>query len=79
MSKMLLPLLGAAALAASACSAAPRGGGGLRQACRADFQKLCANPTPGERPIRCLVEHRDQLSPACKSALDQARAAHAGS
>ncbi|MDR3512345.1 MAG: cysteine rich repeat-containing protein [Caulobacteraceae bacterium] len=49
------------------------GGGpmaGLRQACRADVQKLCSDVQPGGgRLMQCMRDHRDQLSNGCKSML----------
>jgi len=36
--------------------------------CREDVQKFCKDIKPGEaRIMRCLKEHHDQLSPACKA------------
>lgn len=48
----------------------------LRQACGGDVRKLCAGVKPGEgRIVQCLAAKPDQVSPACKSALQQAQAA----
>lgn len=45
-------------------------GGPLRQACMADFQKLCADAQPGGgRVFQCLRQHQDQLSDGCKTAI----------
>jgi len=42
-----------------------------RGACRADYDKYCAGLAPGTgRIIACLNKQRDQLSDACKKALD---------
>ena len=42
-----------------------------RTACKADYEKYCAGTTPGGgRIIACLNKQRDQLSEACKKALD---------
>jgi hypothetical protein len=48
------------------------GGGhhGLRKICADDIQKFCANE---DRKKRCLKNHMDQLSDACKAALAQHR------
>lgn len=47
----------------------------LRQACGGDVRKLCAGVKPGEgRIVQCLAAKPDQVSPACKSALQQAQA-----
>ena len=71
-----------AALAASlaiagAALAQPQGGGGVRAACQADFQKLCpdAKPGPGGTLRACIRDHQAQLSDGCKSALAAMRAA----
>lgn len=59
--------------AASAQSMPPEA---LRQACGGDVRKLCAGVKPGEgRIVQCLAAKPDQVSPACKSALQQAQAA----
>ncbi|MGY8662663.1 cysteine rich repeat-containing protein [Bradyrhizobium sp. UFLA05-109] len=51
--------------AASAQSSDPRG------ACKADYDKFCAGIAPGGgKIIACLNAKRDQLSAACKTALD---------
>ena len=45
-------------------------GGALRQACRADFQRLCQGTQPGGgRILACLKDHDAELSPDCKQAL----------
>lgn len=50
----------------------------LRQACGGDVRKLCAGVKPGEgRIVQCLAAKPDQVSPACKSALQQAQATKA--
>lgn len=41
-----------------------------QQACKGDYQRLCANVSPGGgRIIACLQNHSDKLSAACKDAL----------
>jgi len=50
--------------ATSAQSADPRG------ACKADYDKFCAGIAPGGGIVACLNGKRDQLSTACKTALD---------
>ena len=72
--KHLLTACAAVALAASTFGAvraqeqAPAGGGGIREACAADMQKLCAGI---ERPQmrECMRSHSDQLSDGCKAAI----------
>ncbi|MGH6985377.1 MAG: hypothetical protein ACRED9_00865 [Caulobacteraceae bacterium] len=75
MSKTLLTTLVAAALLAMTGTAAAQNES-PRRACRADYEKLCANQT-NERPGRCMMEHKDQLSQACQDAIARARAARA--
>lgn len=49
----------------------------VREACAADFKKLCPDVQPGGGRIRaCIAQHRDELSQGCRDALQQARAAH---
>lgn len=42
-----------------------------RGACKTDYQKYCAGTAPGGgRIVACLSKQRDQLSDACRKALD---------
>ncbi len=42
-----------------------------RGACKADYDNFCAGSAPGGgRIVACLNGKRDQLSDACKKALD---------
>lgn len=46
----------------------------VRDACRADFGRLCSGVRPGGgRVLQCLDAHVAELSPACRAALPQAR------
>jgi hypothetical protein len=50
--------------------------GGLRGACRADFQAYCSGiPAGGGSRIQCLNDHRVNLSDACKTALTSMKTA----
>jgi len=62
---------------ASAALAQPAGGG-VRAACQADIQKLCADakPGPGGGMRQCMKGHWDQLSDGCKAAITKMRAEH---
>jgi hypothetical protein len=58
--------------------AAPPAPRSLPQACAADYQTLCAGVQPGGGRIRaCFRANADKISPACKQALKDARAARA--
>lgn len=42
-----------------------------RGACKADYDKFCAGVAPGGgRIVACLNKQRDQISDACKKAMD---------
>jgi|HubBroStandDraft_3_1064219.scaffolds.fasta_scaffold05397_4 hypothetical protein len=73
--------LAAAALTVTCCAQAQNApdpapaGQGVRAACAADFNKFCSDVQPGGGRIRaCIAEHKDDLSPGCRDALQQARA-----
>jgi hypothetical protein len=79
MKSWLIPLscLGLFALSAQAedTPAPPPQAQPVREACAADFKKLCPDVQPGGGRIRaCIAGHRDELSQGCRDALKQARA-----
>ncbi|HWK86918.1 MAG TPA: cysteine rich repeat-containing protein [Xanthobacteraceae bacterium] len=42
-----------------------------RAACKDDFQKLCKGVMPGGgRVMKCLSEHKDKVSEACRKAAN---------
>jgi Cysteine rich repeat len=45
-----------------------QGKGGVREACKADFDKFCPNAQGGAR-ISCMRQHKDELSQACQDAI----------
>jgi len=52
----------------------------LRQACSADYQKLCSGVQPGGGQVMaCFQQNIDKLSSACQKALQDAKAAKQGS
>jgi acetyl esterase/lipase len=52
----------------------------LIQACRGDYQRLCAGVQPGNGAIAaCLRQHEDEVSAGCKAAAAQQRAEMPGS
>jgi hypothetical protein len=52
------------------------GAGPRLEACRADLERLCPGVEPGNGALRrCLAEHRDVLSEACRSELGSRRRA----
>lgn len=46
------------------------------QACEADIQKLCPGTKPGPERHQCMMQHKDQVSPACRDFFEKMRAAH---
>jgi Cysteine rich repeat len=68
-------------LAQNAPPAPPPGEGGgraefakVREACRADVDRLCKDVKPGHGQIReCLKAHEAELSDSCKAAINEAR------
>jgi hypothetical protein len=60
----------AAAIVVAACPAHAQPGAAERQACEADYHRLCATVLPGGgRILKCLNEHDKDLAPGCRSAL----------
>jgi hypothetical protein len=58
----------AAALITFPAFAQPRAA--VRQACEADYHRLCATVLPGGgRILKCLTDHDNDLTPDCRSAL----------
>lgn len=42
------------------------------EACKADMEKFCSSEKPGHgAKIHCLVEHKDEVSPACRMEMDK--------
>lgn len=63
-----LALAGALTLADAAQAAGAMAG--MRAACQADLQTLCAGVQPGGgRIMQCLKQNREKLSAGCKSAI----------
>lgn len=72
----LLAVLGLLAAVSGAEAQQPAVRDVLREACSADFKAFCAKVTPGGgRIVRCLLDNRDKLSEACRTALDTAKEA----
>jgi hypothetical protein len=47
----------------------------IKSACRADYQRVCADVPPGTKDsLQCLVQHREQVSSGCRDALAPAAA-----
>lgn len=64
---LVAALLAAGTACATAQSESPR------QACSADAQKLCSSAIPNrQKVLACLEQNREQLSQACKAALEAA-------
>ncbi len=70
MSKLHAAVL-ACAIGVCGSAFAQTSGPDQRGACGADYQKYCTGTAPGGgRVVACLNGHRDQLSAACKKAID---------
>lgn len=66
---MRAALLALAVLALAASAAAQKED--ALAPCAPDMQKLCADVAAGHgAKIKCLTDHRDDLSPACKERMD---------
>jgi hypothetical protein len=64
----------ASALAAPPLAAQTASGSeGLGKPCAEDIAKLCPGVKPGARIAQCLQEKSEQVSPACKARMDQAK------
>jgi Cysteine rich repeat len=64
------PLALTVILAASTASAQPSAA--MRQACEADYRRLCATVIPGGgRILKCLLDHNNELAPECRAVLQQ--------
>jgi len=75
-----LALCGGGALAPAAAQQPPTSAAQSppRTACRADFQKFCADVHPGSgRVAQCLLAHKSALSPACRDSLSKVGAQNA--
>ncbi len=60
----------AAALILLGCSAAyAQDRGAVREACKADMDRLCADASAGGGRRDCMRSHRDELSQGCKDAI----------
>ena len=75
--KTLLATISLLALTASTLAVA-QDAGGLRAACRADFEKYCSGVGPGPGRRQCLLDNKDKLSADCKTAIDAMQSKAAG-
>ncbi len=48
-------------------------GAKVREACKADIQKFCADAEAGRPTFQCMRQHQDDLSDGCKSAMASMR------
>ena len=73
-----IPIFTALALICAGAASAQPAGGGVREACMADFQKFCGSVQPGGGArMQCMKQHASQLSNGCKSAIAARMKAHA--
>jgi hypothetical protein len=69
-----LMIAGAACAQDAGPGPGPGRGGAVRQACRADIEKLCPGVQPGGgRVMQCMRQHTAEISDPCKSAMMSAR------
>ena len=44
----------------------------VKEACQDDVEKFCGEMKPGRgRIMKCMKEHKEQLSPACKAEVEE--------
>lgn len=68
--KALFALLLAVAAARPAAAADVRSGVvGVMAACRSDLRQFC-RPAPVGGPLKCLLDHKEEVQPDCRKALD---------
>jgi hypothetical protein len=74
-----LAALTLAAALASVSSFAGDGAAKIPEACQNDAASLCPGMAPGDGKFgKCMKEHRDKVSEACKAAAKSAREHRAG-
>jgi hypothetical protein len=47
---------------------------GVTVACKQDLRKLC-RPAPHGGPLKCLMDHKTEVAPGCRKALDSIKGA----
>jgi len=73
-----LLLVGPATAQITATPAQRAAASALRDACKADYDRLCSGVRPGGgRILQCLDAHAADLSASCRAALPQAHALRA--
>ena len=51
----------------------------VKEACHEDFEKFCGDVKPGKKRImKCMKEHKEELSAGCKAEMEQMKAKHKG-
>lgn len=74
LSATILLAAGAAQAQPVPTSAQRAAAGAVRDACSADYGRVCSGVRPGGgRILQCMEAHAAELSPACRAALAQAR------
>lgn len=68
-------VIGMALLAGHTPAGAQAGDASVREACRADYQRFCANVAVGGGRVRqCMMDNVDKLTPQCRDALASRKA-----
>ena len=67
---LMLGVFGTSVLAQSELEGLEREKGAIEEYCRDDVERLCAGVKPGGgRIIKCLKEHKEEMSVGCAKAL----------
>ena len=61
--------LGMSVLSAPAWAQPANHNPGMRGACAADIEKVCAGVQPGQPTMQCVMKNRDKMSDGCKQAM----------
>lgn len=72
MKKLMLCVALAAVVAGSQLAVISSAHASAQMACMSDYKKFCSNvERGGGRVKKCFMEHRDELSPGCREAMDE--------
>ncbi|MBI3549223.1 MAG: hypothetical protein HY078_09305 [Elusimicrobia bacterium] len=72
---LALPLLAAFAVLPAAAADTNDAAVDITLACRKDLRTLCKPKPGGPGPLACLMEHKAEVAPECRKALDASKGA----